>query len=527
MVATADAAAMHFDSLRRELEEIGLQVGLEIIAPGATDRDFIGTLTKLTNLVSEGERVVLDVTLGLRHLPFLHAAALAYLTAFKGIKLAGVYYAAVEQSFTRPDGSKAAPIFDLTTTFDLVEWYHAVRSASQSGDLRPLQAALADVVREEKAASHARHPLEGVKNALDTLAPNLAAGLPLETGLAARRVLDALRHAELEPGPPHLARISLQPFEARLAEWAVPEGVKDRAAIVLDEDELRRQMRLIRWYAERGNVQEALLLLREWLLSRVLIETGDRSHWLGYDNRKNSEAVLNSAAHRGRLKLGNGQSVGGLWSKITDRRNLLAHADTDEKLKLPSKDELTGWIKECEALLDRPFDLEPPGGDRVLLTPLGLTPGVVYTAASLIQPDQVIVITSREAQASAAIALEMAGLAHVPCLIRSLSDPFAGIEEARALKTGLDAQLLQARELVVNLTGGTTMMQFAVEEIAQSAARLGVPVRRVLLIDRRPVEEQRRDPYQLGEVIHLSKVEADGPGADPRGGKAAETSMRG
>jgi hypothetical protein len=63
--------------------------------------------------------------------------------------------------------------------------------------------------------------------------------------------------------------------------------------------------------------------------------------------------------------------------------------------------------------------------------------------------------------------------------------------------------LTGAREVVVNLTGGTTAMQAAVERIAGESRRLGIPVRRIALVDRRPFDLQRSDLYVAAEVLEL------------------------
>jgi hypothetical protein len=46
-------------------------------------------------------------------------------------------------------------------------------------------------------------------------------------------------------------------------------------------------------------------------------------------------------------------------------------------------------------------------------------------------------------------------------------------------------------------------MQYVVERIGAEAARLGVPVQRVALVDRRTPEEQRANPYVLGVLVRL------------------------
>jgi len=59
--------------------------------------------------------------------------------------------------------------------------------------------------------------------------------------------------------------------------------------------------------------------------------------------------------------------------------------------------------------------------------------------------------------------------------------------------------------MVLNITGGTTAMQYIVQQIAALAAELGRPVRRAALVDRRLPQEQRDEPFVPGELIWLDR----------------------
>jgi hypothetical protein len=86
------------------------------------------------------------------------------------------------------------------------------------------------------------------------------------------------------------------------------------------------------------------------------------------------------------------------------------------------------------------------------------------------------------------------------------------IEADDLLDDALRHTLAQASEVVVNLAGGTTVMQYVVERIGAEAERLGVPVQRVAVVDRRSLDEQRANPYVVGELVRLGpEVAADVP----------------
>ena len=70
------------------------------------------------------------------------------------------------------------------------------------------------------------------------------------------------------------------------------------------------------------------------------------------------------------------------------------------------------------------------------------------------------------------------------------------------------AHLLEGLEVLVNLTGGTTLMGLAVERIACQTRRLGRPVRRFGLIGRRPREQQLAHPFVAAEPYWLDAGDA-------------------
>ena len=145
---------------------------------------------------------------------------------------------------------------------------------------------------------------------------------------------------------------------------------------------------------------------------------------------------------------------------------------------------------------------------RLLVTPLGLSPGVVYSAVRLTRPTTLLVITSASAEAQLAAALEEAA-AQPRTLVRLMADPHVGFREAAGLlDADVRAALEAADEVLVNITGGTTVMQYVVQRIAETAQSLGTPTRRFALVDRRAVEAQRAEPYVLGEIVWLDDREA-------------------
>ena len=140
---------------------------------------------------------------------------------------------------------------------------------------------------------------------------------------------------------------------------------------------------------------------------------------------------------------------------------------------------------------------------KVLFSPLGLNYGVLYSAILLVRPSRVVVITSSQAIGNLHSAEEAARFFHFKCEVepRMLDDPFAGFREGRTL-----ARLLCASahdENIVNLTGGTTVMQDCARSLADNLRSQDKLVREVAVIDRREADDQKRTPLVVGELIEV------------------------
>jgi hypothetical protein len=66
--------------------------------------------------------------------------------------------------------------------------------------------------------------------------------------------------------------------------------------------------------------------------------------------------------------------------------------------------------------------------------------------------------------------------------------------------------LVGADRVLVNLTGGTTLMGLVAMRMADHAQSLARPVQRFGLVDRRAPAQQEVDPYQPSDVFWLDET---------------------
>lgn len=136
-----------------------------------------------------------------------------------------------------------------------------------------------------------------------------------------------------------------------------------------------------------------------------------------------------------------------------------------------------------------------------LLSPLGLSPGLLYSALMAIKPQRLVLLTSAEGESLLDDIIRRAGY-HGSVDIVHVDDPFNCFDQAN-LKVTEVLGLLGNNPCVVNLTGGTTALQFIIQRAGSTLEKCGSKVCYVALIDRRDVQTQKDNPWVVGEVVKV------------------------
>jgi hypothetical protein len=504
ILLTDEARARHWEACRDELACLGIASRAVGIPRGASEDEIWEIVRRVAEALPAADEVTADVTHAFRHLPFVVFGGLAYLAALGNVAVRGVYYGAYE---ARRQG--VAPLLDLGPLIALGEWAHAARNLRETGNPRWLEQLLH---REAATLVRGGGPVPAIntlKGQVAELGRVLSAGLPLETGLAARRALDAVSALRAEPRVRAVTRPVLDLLERTLEEVAIHGQPTGKAGIALDRPELERELRLADRYLQWGHTHTALLLLREWIINRCLLAAGLGPDWLDYDRaRRPTEHALAGLSERQRHGTGRdaAPAVAALWKQISDLRNTYAHCGfrRDEVPHVWARTH--GAIALCRAAVDdADWRTAPPGRrGRVLVTPFGLSPGVLFTALRRLGPDLALVIASEESVPLLEEACQRAGWDPARVEVLRVADAHACFGDAARLAGGARPTLLEASAVLVNVAGGTTAMQYLAERLAGEALRLGIPTQRYACVDRRPRGEQEREPYVLGECLPLA-----------------------
>ena len=478
--------------------------------------------------IPEGTELTLDVTQGFRHFPFVFYALMLYLKSLRGVNIRGVYYGMAEG--IPPDDPK--PIIDLQPLLELPEWFYAVRMFRDQGTtmpmaqlLQPLAGTLmkekGDLYRNKKpeAAKQLEDKAKQVKNSVDSLESYAFAyesALPLELEKASRRLIDSIQEL------PSIDSLTLPPLIGELTgsivtaaqETAFTAPPPKKENVRLDENELKRQAYMIDLYLDRGQLSLAVGLMREWVVSWAIWKsnkTGEIENWL--DNNKvrpRYERILGAigaSAKSGGPKLvltPKQNEFRKFWNRLTDNlRNALHHhamrkqAVEEAPKPLEAVKKFWNLLKKDGLNATSGIDLPPLGG-RLLISPQGRRPGVLFSALKVADPDTCLVICSDISADSTRDAAREAGFkGHIEQI--KLEDPLGGFSEIDIVAESAHDYLSYADEVRANITGGTTLMGVIVQRLVEDAQELNRPVRRFALIDRRPQEEQDSDPFKVGE----------------------------
>jgi hypothetical protein len=119
-------------------------------------------------------------------------------------------------------------------------------------------------------------------------------------------------------------------------------------------------------------------------------------------------------------------------------------------------------------------------------------------------------VTSAQARRGGEVAIEHAcseGEKRPSQVWIEIADPYTGFKEIEGRISWPDlAELIaptDSVDAVLNLTGGTSVLQYCAERVAWQLMQIGIAIRRVAAVDRREPAEQQAQPFVVGEIVEL------------------------
>lgn len=501
-----------------ETKDLGVNVEPVDISDIDSTTQMAEMIRALAQKIQPDSRLMLDITQGPRHIPFVFYALALYLSGFRNVEITGAWYG----NFVSKEADK--PLIDLQPLLNLPEWFYAVK-LFQDSDIASALAERFQAVQTRLPAGPERGPSVKAYKALQEFSATYESGLPLELGLAAGMLSHVLNEIPLDKMPglelPLASELAENIMSASAPLRFDQDQLRDgrskgkwKEAFVLTQRELCRQAGLIDRYIEHDQFPLAIGLMREWIVSLGLFHQGKNSDWLQRDARISIERELGAMRQAGlREMLDDEQREWGkFWDQLCQQRNQFAHHGM-------RTDSVNTNVKNIKAFWeqiksgDKAWPSFGGGRGRLLITPLGMSPGVLYSAIGQTRPDSVLILCSEQAKPGIAEAIKSSGFnGHYPSI--TMQDPFSGIDEVKGILEKSRKTCLDADEVLVNLTGGTAMMGVAIQRLYEQSRNDQRPSRRFVLTDKRPQEEQKSNPWVEAGIFWLDQATDQGEGHD-------------
>jgi CRISPR-associated DxTHG motif protein len=520
-LCTNDALQESWPILRDSLPSSCSAEAVEIQSSDSQDgiNDFLVETTKAIPSPNEGRlQLSIDVTHGFRHFAFLTYIAGLYLVSLRDIKLSGAWYGLLQRE-------KPSPFLDLKPLLELPTWIHALQVLRHTGSALPLAKAVRDGKRNSSSAEIAKH--------LSRISKAFLSGLPLELGDHVQRLLapEAVDKVdEILDG--HKLPLSIE-LRNQLLELLEPFKIEKqemdetwKSGIPLDSNELQRQSLFINRLLDHKDEATALGLLREWTISWALLNQNDKSNWLDKNLREQVSRKLSaikeaySSKQLSHFLTDDQKELGKFWEKLTSLRNGFHHHGMRPQVmihninrQVPKDIERVKsyWRDTLQACPRFSLNLGDGSDGTLLISPFGTSPGLLYSALLACQdrtgapPAKCLVICSKTSVEMIDESARRAKFPRENIIPLMLEDPYGGTGEFKRLKEEAGPFCSDASEVLVNVTGGTTVMGLAAQELESLAKEsFARPVQRFGLIDRRPPDLQKAKPYERGEAFWLS-----------------------
>jgi len=467
-----------------EAEQVRYEA-LEIPKDIETLEKTLGLIKEMIGVLSEGDEVVLDVTHCFRDIPLTASVVALYLKEVLDVKITILY--------GRFDSVKnETHCTDLTFVTQLVEWIYAARVFKEYGYSNEL-GALADQRNRRiyKTANLSKKPkyLASMRLPLQYLTDALRLGSIRSIRESVRRFLvtfekESTLNQEIHEYVPELEL--LMPSIIQRYKM-VDTGA---SSFVLDEREIATERELMKFYLDTRDIGMALRLAREYMINILLYKEGLANFVFDRDKREEISRFL------------------GETDSLRKARNHIAHFGFNDSNNLTDVNTIEQHLRKLidtdidelyNEMMKNKQDLE--ASSYAVVSSLGLTEGALYTILNHYNPNLLIVVTSKEGAKILPNILEKTQFKG-ECHVVNVQDPYTGKEEIARVSKEVTGYLENTRKVVINLTGGTTLLNYMLLKVGDEA-RHGKTIKTVLAVDKRSYEEQKVNPYADGEVVEL------------------------
>jgi len=318
---TKEASNTHGESLKAKCAYTPID-----IPSGKTADELWQMFATIANAIPENASLVIDVTHGFRSQPIIVLAVALYLQTAKNIKIEKIVYGAFEGK----SNDNIAPILDLTPFLEIANWASATEQFLKYGDATRLK----DQLRATQGRTYSPDSpfralrLNAVGNELAKLTDALSLVRPSEVLSNSKKLAEELKKAQ----PDFQNIIAAKPFAFLLDKVVNRFSLFSQTTNLFNEDGFKAQAQMIEFYLQTEQYQQAILLGREAIVSKVCVQ----HKFSALKEREQAENMLRQWSE----PLSRGQPVAKehsqykelatLWNKTIKIRNDIAHAGMNE-----------------------------------------------------------------------------------------------------------------------------------------------------------------------------------------------------
>jgi len=253
--------------------------------------------------VGESE-VAFDITHCFRSIPFFVVIFIQFIKFMeKSTEVSHIFYGILDQK------TNESQIIDLRPVLDLLDWMEAIASLKKYGDLDDLCLLVEKTEKQIRKQGVKQLKLANLKKELKQLTDITKMTYVPQLGEISE-VLKQLLDDEILLEE---TKIYLRPLSLLLPE------IKEMIGRFEKQTEWEAQLEAAKWYLENKKPSQALLVLREAIVTYVCLASG-----IDHYERKNREEVEKELSEA--VKNKSQAALHKLWDKVTQLRNRVAHA---------------------------------------------------------------------------------------------------------------------------------------------------------------------------------------------------------
>lgn len=284
--------------LEKRLQDLSINALIKRIdiPKGDSKEEIWEIFHQVYSTLRENEEIVIDITHGFRSLPVLLMTLIGYSRLLKNISVTGIYYGAFEilgnagEVIKIPEDKRIAPIFDLTSFEQIIEWTEATQSFVKNGAAKGL----------EHLASKQINPVLKDSNGKDRAAKamgNIVKGIErISENILTNRGADIINY-DYEQIKSQIQ--SLQKNDIFIKPLAPLFSVIENKIDTFARDDINNGFKAVEWSVSHGMIQQAITMLQENMVTFLLDQVGE--DW-GVENNRNAVSNVMKIVSIGKSK---------------------------------------------------------------------------------------------------------------------------------------------------------------------------------------------------------------------------------